>query len=192
MSNMISIIFGFFIIMGVIYSIFNGTYIDVSNSILKSASDTFKIITTMLPVMALWLGITNIAHQSGLLNKLSKLLKPVLNILFKNVDDETYEYISSNIVMNMFGLGNAATPMGIKAMEKLKKSDVATDDMITFLILNTVGFTIIPTTVISYRLLYGSVNPNLIIPLSLLSSFLSLVVGLILNKIIRGLYKWQS
>ena len=97
--------------------------------------------------------------------------------------------------MNMFGLGNAATPMGIKAMESMKElsnSDEASDSMITFLILNTTGFTIIPTTIISYRMLYHSTNPSAIIPICIISSFISLTIGIIINMIIRRIYRCGS
>ena len=194
---MINKIFGFFIIVGIIFSVFNGTYNDMANAILKSASDTFSIVTGLLPIMALWLGIMNIASKSGLLNKFAKLIRPVLKILFPDIpkNHKSLEYISSNIIMNMFGLGNAATPMGIKAMKSLKElsnSDVASDSMITFLILNTTGFTIIPTTIISYRVLYGSTNPSAIIPMSVIASLLSLIIGIIINIIMRRIDRWES
>lgn len=195
---MINLIFGFFIIIGIVVSIFTGNFSDMSNVIVKSATDTFNIITGLFPLMALWLGIMNIASQSGLLHKITILFKPLLRFLFPDIKDgdESLEYISSNIIMNMFGLGNAATPVGIKALKSLKKlnndSDTASDSMITFLILNTTGFTIIPTRIISYRLMYGSANPSLITPICIISSLLSTIVGIILNMIFRRIYKWRS
>lgn len=195
---MINLIFGIFIIIGIIFAIFTGNFSNMSNVIVKSASDTFNIITGLFPLMALWLGIMNIAFKSGLLKKLIKLLRPLLKFLFPDVpkDHESLEYISSNIIMNMFGLGNAATPMGIKALKSLKElnnnSETASDSMITFLVLNTTGFTIIPTTIISYRLMYGSSNPSAITPICIIASLLGTIVGIIINIILRRLFRWHS
>ena len=195
---MINLIFGIFIIIGIIFSIFNGNFSNMSNVIVKSASDTFNIITGWFPLMALWLGIMNIAFVSGLLKKLTNLLKPLLKFLFPDVpsDDIALEYVSSNVIMNMFGLGNAATPMGIKALKALKKlnndSETASDSMITFLVLNTTGFTIIPTSIISYRLIYGSANPSAITPICLIASLLGSIVGILINLILRRVFKWHS
>ena len=194
---MINLLFGFFIIIGIIFSLFTGNFTNMSNVIVKSASDTFSIITGLFPLMALWLGIMNIASTSGLLNKFTILLKPILKFLFPDIphNHKSLEYISSNIIMNMFGLGNAATPMGIKALKSMKElnndSDTASDSMITFLVLNTTGFTIIPTRIISYRLMYGSANPNAITPICIIASFLATLVGIVINIIMRR-FKWHS
>ena len=195
---MINIIFGFFIIIGIIFSLFTGNFGNMSNVIVKSASDTFNIITGLFPLMALWLGIMNIASTSGLLKKFTKMIMPLLKFLFPNIPKEhkSLEYISSNIIMNMFGLGNAATPMGIKALKSMKElnnnSTTASDSMITFLVLNTTGFTLIPTTIISYRLMYGSSNPNAITPICILASLLGSICGVIINIVIRKVMKWHS
>lgn len=195
---MISLIFGIFILLGILFSFFTGNFGNMSNVIVKSATDTFNIITGLFPLMALWLGIMNIAFKSGLLKKFTNVLKPLLKFLFPNIDPnhESLEYISSNIIMNMFGLGNAATPMGIKALKSLKEennnSDTASDSMITFLVLNTTGFTIIPTTIISYRLMYGSSNPSAITPICIIASLLASIIGIIINIILRRVCKWRS
>ncbi len=195
---MINLLFGIFIIIGIIFSLTNGTFSNMSNVIVKSATDTFNIITGLFPLMALWLGIMNIASKSGFLKKIANILSPLFKLLFPTVpkDHESLEYISSNVIMNMFGLGNAATPMGIKALKSLKKLNndnlAASDSMITFLILNTTGFTIIPTRIISYRLMYGSSNPSAITPICIVASLLATIVGIILNVIIRRISKWRS
>lgn len=190
---MINYIFGLMILIGIIFSFINGTTNQVMDAIIKSGNDTLNIIMTMLPITALWLGIINIASSSGLLKKVTKVIKKILQILFPNIplNHKALEYISTNIVMNMFGLGNAATPVGIKAISEMKKissNDKASDDMITFLIMNTTGFTLIPTTIIGYRMIYGSNNYG-IIPIIVLSSFLALIIGLIINRLLRCL-KW--
>ena len=139
--------------------------------------------------MCLWLGITKIAEASSLLTLVSKKLSKVVRIIFPESpkDHPAIGYISSNIVMNMLGLGNAATPFGIKAMEKLKElnknKDVASRSMITFLVINTSSVTIIPTTVISLRLLHGSIDASEIIPVTILTTFISTFIALILDRI---------
>src|SRR5574344_87365 len=188
---MLDIIFGIFIVSGIIFSIITCNN-NMSNIILASGTDTLETIIKLFPLLALWLGIMNIAESSGLLNYLTKLLNPIIKLLFKNIpkDSKALEYIIANMVVTMFGLGNAATPFSIKAMKELKnisKSDKASDDMITFMILNTTGFTLIPTTVLSLRT--TSSNPSIIIPICILVSILSLLLGIIINLIMRRINK---
>jgi spore maturation protein A len=148
------------------------------------------MIKSIGPLVILWSGIMNIASNSGLLNKFSKLLYPLLRRLMPSVrNQKSFEYISSNIAANMLGLGSVATPAGLKAMKELEKDNnvpgTATDAMITFLVLNTSGVTIIPMTVIALRIGYGSVNPSCIILPSLIATFTSSICGLTLDYIIR-------
>lgn len=191
---MINKIFGFLIIIGLLYSFLKGNVDTMGIVILDSAKKTFDMSIQIFALMALWLGIMKIASSSGLLSKITKLLRPLLKFLFPDIpsNHESLDYISSNIIANMFGLGNAATPFGLKAMKSLKKlsnDTIASDSMITFLILNTTGFTLIPTTILSLRIAAGSNNPSLIIPMCLISSFLSLLVGIFLNYIFRKVHK---
>ena len=149
---MINVIFSLLTVIGIIYSLLVGRANNISNIILGSASKTFELAVNIFAFMALWLGIINIANKSGLLDKVTYLLKPLLKKIFPEIPEnhESLNYISTNFVANMFGLGNAATPFAIKAMKSLKElnnRDVASNSMITFLILNTAGLTIIPTTI---------------------------------------------
>lgn len=185
---MINYIWGVFIILGITYSIINKDP-NLTNNLLTSGKTSIDMILTILPLMCLWLGITKIAQASSLLNLVSKKLSKVVRIIFPEIpkDHPAIGYISSNIVMNMLGLGNAATPFGIKAMEKLKElnqnKDVASRSMITFLVINTSSVTIIPTTVISLRLLHGSIDASEIIPVTILTTFISTFIALILDRI---------
>lgn len=185
---MINYIWGVFIILGITYSIINKDP-NLTNNLLTSGKTSIDMILTILPLMCLWLGITKIAQASSLLTLVSKKLSKVVRIIFPEIpkDHPAIGYISSNIVMNMLGLGNAATPFGIKAMEKLKElnqnKDVASRSMITFLVINTSSVTIIPTTVISLRLLHGSINASEIIPVTILTTFISTFIALILDRI---------
>lgn len=185
---MINYIWGVFIILGITYSIINKDP-NLTNNLLTSGKNSIDMILTILPLMCLWLGITKIAQASSLLTLVSKKLSKVVRIIFPEIPKEhpAIGYISSNIVMNMLGLGNAATPFGIKAMEKLKElnknKDVASRSMITFLVINTSSVTIIPTTVISLRLLHGSIDASEIIPVTILTTFISTFIALILDRI---------
>ena len=185
---MINYIWGVLIILGITYSIINKDP-NLTNNLLTSGKNSIDMILTILPLMCLWLGITKIAEASSLLTLVSKKLSKVVRIIFPEIpkDHPAIGYISSNIVMNMLGLGNAATPFGIKTMEKLKElnknKDVASRSMITFLVINTSSVTIIPTTVISLRLLHGSMDASEIIPVTILTTFISTFIALILDRI---------
>ena len=185
---MVNIIWGIFIILGSIYAIIMGNAEVLNNTILTSAKDSLEMLFKIFPIMALWLGIMNIASVSGLLKKISDKLSKVLRILFPEIPKghESLSLIASNIVINMFGLGSAATPFGLKAMEKLQelnpRKNTASRSMITFLVINTSGVTIVPTTVISLRMMYGSLNPTEILLASLLATTISTTVGIIIDR----------
>ena len=184
---MINYIFASFFIIGIFYSFITGT--NISNEMLASSSKAIELIFTIIPIMCLWLGIMNIARKSGLLDKLAKLLTPLLKIIFPEIpkNNPAFSYISINIIMNMLGVGNAATPFGLKAMKELQelnqKKDTASRSMITFIILNTAAVTIIPTTIISLRILNKSINPMEIVPYIIITSTLSCIIGLILDRL---------
>ena len=179
-----------FIMIGIVFFILNGNISGLNETILNSGKNTLDMIIKIFPIMALWLGIMNIAKMSGLLNKLSKFFYPILKNLFPEIpkNHESLGFISSNIVANMFGLGSAATPFGLKAMKSLQelnnKKDTATRSMITFLVINTSGVTILPTTVISLRMMYGSKNPSEIILVCLLTTIISLVCAVLIDKML--------
>ncbi|MCI8394709.1 MAG: hypothetical protein HFH86_04455 [Bacilli bacterium] len=188
---MVSIIWGCFILIGVIFSIATGSVEALNNQILKGASDGIGLLMEMLPILVLWTGVMKIAEDAGILQKFAHLVRPILHKLFPSLDrhDPALQYIASNIAANALGLGSAATPFGLKAMEEMQKKnpvkDTATEAMITFLILNTGGVTIIPTTVLALRLSHHSANPSEIILTSILATACSSFAGLMLDYIIR-------
>ena len=187
---MINKIWASFIIIGITYSILTGNIELISSEIIKSAESSFNMIIKIFPVMALWLGIMKIATESELLTKISKILYPVMKKIFPEIpkNHESISLITSNVIMNMFGLGNAATPFGLKAMKSLqtlnKKKEEATRSMITFLVLNTTGLTVIPTTIISLKMMYGSTNPTEIVLPCFLASLISTILGLIIDNLL--------
>ena len=186
---MVNYIWAFFVIVGILYSFLVGNTDIINTEIISSASSSINMILTILPIMCLWLGLMNIAKESGLLEIISKKISPVIKILFPEIpkNHEALGLISSNIIMNMLGLGNAATPFGLKAMKSMqslnKNKDVASRSMITFLVINTASVTIIPTTVISFRLVNGASNPADIVLASIITTILSCLLGLILDRI---------
>lgn len=188
---MVNIIWFLLISTGITYSFFTGNINLINDEILLSGKSALNLIITMLEVTVLWMGILRIAENSGLLSKLSSLMSPILSKLFPEIPKkhEALDYISSNVMANMIGLGSAATPFGLKAMQSLQelnnKKDTASTSMITFLVLNTSGVTIIPTTVIALRLAHGSSNPSEIIITSILATIISSIAGLTLDYFIR-------
>ena len=190
---MVNKIWGFFIVIGIVFCLFTNNVDVVNNEILNSCKTALDMTFKIFPIMALWLGIAKIAEVSGLLKKLSLKLSGILKFIFPEIPKghQSLSYISSNIIANMFGLGNAATPFGLKAMQSLQelntKKDTASRSMITFLVLNTSGVTIIPTTIISLRMMYGSVDPTSIVFPCIIITFTSTIMGLIIDRILARL-----
>lgn len=194
---MVNKIWSFFIIVGIIFCILTNKIDVVNNEILSSGEQALDMLIKLFPVIALWLGIMKIATASGLLNKLSKLLSPILKILFPEIpkNHESLNYISSNIITNMFGLGNVATPFGLKAMKSLQElnrnKDTATRSMITFLVINTSGVTIIPTTIISMRMMHKSINPTCIVIPCIIATSLATIAGIVMDRILARRCKYK-
>lgn len=188
---MVNIIWGLFIVIGIVYGALSGNVKTINDILINSGKTSIEIIMEMIPVLVIWMGLMEIAEKSGLLNLISKKLSNILRILFPSIpkDNKALGYIASNVAVNMAGLGSAATPFGLKAMEELQKinpkKDTASEAMITFLVLNTGGVTIIPTTIIALRSFHKSANPNEIIITCILATFISCTCGLILDYIIR-------
>ena len=192
---MINYIFGGFIIVGISYGFITGNASIVNESLLSSGSNAIEMIVKMIPLLCLWLGVMKIAEKSGLLLKVSAFFSKILHPLFPELEKggEAISYIASNMAMNMLGLGNAATPFGLKAFEAMQKDnpekDTATRSMTTFLVMNTASVTLIPTTVISFRMLNGSSNPTEIVGACLIATVLSCAFGLMMDRIFYHLWR---
>lgn len=192
---MINYIFGIFIIVGIIYSFTTGNSQVVNDSLLSSGGSAIEMIIKMVPLLCLWLGVMKIAEKSGLLSKVSNFFSKILHPLFPELkkDGDAISYMASNIAMNMLGLGNAATPFGLKAFECMqqenKNKDTASRSMITFMVMNTASVTLIPTTVISFRMLNKSNNPTEIVGACLIVTILSCVFGLLMDRIVYLLWR---
>lgn len=186
---MINKIWASFIIIGIIYSILTNNTELISTEIIKGAETTLNMITKIFPVMALWLGIMKIAEASNLLKKISIILSPIMKKIFPEIPEnhESISLITTNVVANLFGLGNASTPIGLKTMKSLqelnKNKKEASHSMITFLVLNTTGLTIIPTTILSLNM--NAKNPTEIILPCFLASLSATIGGLIIDRILQ-------
>lgn len=190
---MLNYLWGGMIVVAVVYGILNGTVTAVSDAALDCAGEAVELCITMLGVMALWTGLMQIAKASGLMERLTRCMEPVLRFFFPELPPEAKakEYIASNMLANILGLGWAATPFGLKAMEELKKlhteargdKEVASRSMCTFLILNISSLQIIPVTIITYRSQYGSVNPAGIVAPAILATLASTLAAAVFVKL---------
>ena len=166
---MLNKIWPFFIIISFIYSIYSGNIFNINNAIFESTDKTVELCLTMFGTLCLWNGIMKIATETTLIEKLSKFLKPFISFIFPEIKNnkKISKEISMNMVANILGLGNASTPLGLKAMHSMQKinknKSKLSDSMAMFILINTASLQIIPTTVISIRSSLGSENPTKII-----------------------------
>ena len=202
---MLNYIWAFMILIGVVYGAFTGKMAEVTNAALDSAGDAVSLCITMIGVMALWVGLMEIAQKSGLIAKLTRGIQPFISFLFPRIPKghPAREYIATNLIANVLGLGWACTPAGLKAMEELAKLEaergnpaylpeqqgikeagtrVASNEMCTFLILNISSLQLIPVNMIAYRSQYGSVNPAGIIAPAILATFVSTLTAVVYCK----------
>lgn len=192
---MINIIWMVLIAIGILFGLFSNNLETVNSTIVDSTKVSLDMLFKIFPVVALWMGLMKIAEKSGLLKKLSEKLSPCLTKLFPEIPKghESLSLIASNMIANIFGLGSAATPFGLKAMSSLqklnKKKDTASRSMITFLVINTSGLTLIPTTIISLRMMYGSLEPTKIVFACILSTFIATLGGIIVDRFLARRYK---
>lgn len=177
------------IILSLVFSLFTGKAQELSTALIDGANSAIELILSVLGVMCFWSGLMEIGKRSGLTTALSRMLRPVLKRLFPDVDEksEAMSYISLNISANLLGLGNAATPFGLKAMQELKRlsseGDRATDSMLLFVVMNTASIQLLPTTIGAYRAQYGSEKPFDILPCVWATSILALLVGIAVAKL---------
>ena len=186
---MLNILWPIFIIISYVYAMLNGNIESINNAIFESTESAVNLTITLFGTMCLWNGLMEIAANTNLINRLTILLRPIVNFLFKGTKNnkKIREEISMNMVANMLGLGNAATPLGLKAMQSMQEENPnkkrLTDDMATFIILNTASIQIIPTTVIAIRMSLGSLEPTKIIFAVWFSTICAAIVGIVVTKL---------
>ncbi|MEH7883091.1 nucleoside recognition domain-containing protein [Bacillus sp. JJ1609] len=185
---MVNYIWVIMTLIGLVFAMVNGTMAEVNEAVFSGAKEAVTLCIGLISILVFWLGMMRIAEESGLLSKLSSLFKPFVSKLFPEVPSNhpAMGYILSNMIANMFGLGNAATPLGIKAMEELKELNggkkEASRSMITFLAINTASITLIPTTVIAIRMNYNSENPTDIVGPTLVATAVSAVAAIFIDR----------
>lgn len=190
------------IIIGVVYAAFTGRLPDVTTTALDSAKEAVTLCITMLGVMSFWMGLMKIAERAGMIASFTRRLKPILHFLFPNLPKEhvVNEYLSTNIIANIFGLGWAATPAGLKAMAELQKINeehcrrygenshrgraIATKEMCDFLIINISSLQLVPINIIAYRAQYGSVSPTDIIGPAIAATTVGTAVAILFCKLV--------
>ena len=188
---MINYIWFVMIFLGLIVGIFTGNGEGISNAIIGSIDSTVSFIIGLVGLMCFWCGVMKVAEKSGFTEKLAKLMKPILKLIFKESakDEKALGAIVMNITANMMGLGNAATPFGIKAMEEMDRLNNekgrASNDMALFLVLNAACIQLVPSTVLSIRAAAGSTNPGVIMLPAIISTGTAAIVGVICCKILQ-------
>ncbi|HDR7798224.1 spore maturation protein SpmA [Bacillus tropicus] len=185
---MVNLVWVAMAVIGIVYAMINGTMEAINKAVFDGAKDAVTICIGLISVLVFWLGLMKIAEEAGLLKKLVSLFMPIVKRLFPEIpkDHPSMGFILSNMMANFFGLGNAATPLGIKAMEQLKElnggKDSASRSMVTFLALNTSAITLIPTTVISIRMTYESANPTEIVGVTFVAQVLSMIGAIWIDR----------
>lgn len=185
---MVNLIWVFMTVVGIVFAMFNGTMSEVNEAIFSGAKEAVTLCIGLISILVFWLGMMKIAEDAGLLKILAKVFRPIVRRLFPDVpnDDPAMGYILSNMMANMFGLGNAATPLGIKAMEEMKRLNggkpEASRSMITFLAVNTSSLTLIPTTVIAIRMNYNSASPTDIVGTTLIATLCSTLCAILIDR----------
>ena len=190
---MLNFLWAGMIIIGVMYAAFTGNIADVTNAALDSSKEAITLCLTMLGVMSFWMGIMEIATKAGIIGALSRLLRPAIRFMFPRIPKghKANEHITTNLIANILGLGWAATPAGLQAMEALGELEdkrgndrsIASDEMCTFLIVNISSLQLININIIAYRSQYGSVNPTRIVGAGIVATVVSTIVGCAYCKI---------
>lgn len=193
---MLNIVWPIFIIISFSYGIFSGNLENLNSSVFNSVNDAINLTISLLGTMCLWCGIMQIANKTSVINKLTKILKPLIRIIFPKINTKIEKEISMNMIANILGLGNAATPLGLKAMKSMQeenpKKEILSDSMAMFIIINTASIQIIPTTVIAIRNSMGSSNPTAIVVPIWIASVITATAGIIITKIFIKLDKKEK
>lgn len=190
---MLNNIWPIFIIISIIYAIIAGNLENLNLAITSSSESAVSLTLTLIGTTCLWSGLIEIASNTNIIKYLKKFLRPVITRLFPNLNSLVYDKVTMNIISNILGLGNAATPLGLQAMEEMQKENLnkeyLSDNMMILIILNTSSLQIMPTTIIAIRTSLGSNNPTRIIFPVWFSTICAGIVGIIVTKLIIFLTK---
>lgn len=194
---MMNVIWLALLVIGFIVGIINGNVQAVTDSVINYANTAVEIAMGLIGIMTLWLGIMAIAEKAGLVSLIGKALNPIMKRLFRDVPEghPAMGAVVMNLAANILGLGNAATPLGLKAMIELEKLNkhkgVATDAEIMFLAINTSSVTLIPSTIIGLRVAANSQNPTEVIGPIILATTISTVCAVILCKLFSKMKRYR-
>ncbi len=186
---MLDYIWAGMLVVSVIVAAINGRISELGTSLIDSAGEAITLGISILGVISLWTGLTKIGEDAGLMKKLEEKMKPLLRWLFPGIppEHEAMGHIAMNIVANLIGLGWAATPPGLRAMESMQRlnphPDQATKDMCTFMIINMSSLQLIPVNMLAYRVRYGSADPTEIVGPAIVATAISTIVAIIYAKI---------
>ncbi|MBS4023073.1 MAG: nucleoside recognition protein [Dethiobacter sp.] len=192
---MVNLIWFLMMFAGLVVAALTGRVEAVTAAVFSSAEKAVSIAFSLVSVMTFWLGMMKLIEESGLINWFVRVLRPLVNFLFPRVprDHPAMHAILMNMSANLLGMGNAATPFGLKAMQELQKlnhnSSTASDEMCTFLAVNTSSLTLVPTTVIALRAATGSLNPTEIVGTTIVATLCAVTVAIITDRILRRLSK---
>lgn len=195
---MMNYIWAGMIVFSFVCACFSGNMQNLSDAVLVGASNAIEICVSLLGMLCLWGGVMNVAQKSGFTDIISRMLSPVFKLIFKDVkkNSDVSQAVSMNVTANLLGLGNAATPLGIEAIKRMQKynqnSMTATDDMATFVVMNSAAMRIIPTTVAALRSKFNSSSPMEIMPATWICTFLSLTVGIVVSKILGKILRSKN
>ena len=187
---MLNLVWPIFIIISFSYAIFSGNLQNLNSSIFDSVESAVNLSITMLGTMCLWSGIIHVAANTNIMKIMNKLLKPIIRFLFPEIKEniKAQNEISMNMIANILGLGNAATPLGLKAMETLQKENKnkqeLSNSMIMLIVINTASIQIIPTTIIAIRNSLGAQNPTSIIVPVWIATICAAIVGITVTKLL--------
>lgn len=192
-KKLLNNIWPIFIIISIIYAIIAGNLENLNLAITSSSESAVSLTLTLIGTTCLWSGLIEIASNTNIIKYLKKFLRPVITRLFLNLNSLVYDKVTMNIISNILGLGNAATPLGLQAMEEMQKENLnkeyLSDNMMILIVLNTSSLQIIPTTIIAIRTSLGSNNPTRIIFPVWFSTICAGIVGIIVTKLIIFLTK---
>ena len=180
---MLNYLWGSMILIGIVVAAFNGTMPEITSAAIQYSEEAVMVLISMIGIISMWAGLMNIAEKAGLIQGLSESMRPMLKYLFPSLpkDSKASQYISTNIIANVLGLGWAATPSGLKAMQELQKINknkkVASKEMCMFMVVNMSSLQIISVNILAYRAQYNSANPSEIIGPGLLATIISSIVG---------------
>lgn len=205
---MLNYLWGFMILIGIVTGALNGSIAEVGTAAVDSSKEAVTLCLTMLGVMSFWMGLMEVGSAAGIIESLTRKLNPVIRFLFPNIpkNHPANEFIASNMIANVLGLGWAATPAGLKAMDELgkleedrrngrikgpvQKKGVASNEMCTFLIINISSLQLIPVNIIAYRSQYGSVNPAGIVGAGIVATLVSTLAGVVYCKVMDR--RWRE